>query len=198
MTRLGLIRHGITEWNRERRAQGQSNIPLNDIGRWQARLLAERLRAGGWDCIYSSDLSRAQETAELVGTVLGLTVVTDERLREMHKGETEGTTLEERIARWGQDWIELELGIESRESITARGISIISEILHHHKGQNVLIFSHGALISYTVKALIPEQNIDQHMHNTAVTIIKHNDGCGSKWACELFNCAGHLSDQAVE
>jgi len=193
LTRIGFVRHGITEWNKERRAQGQSDIPLNDFGRLQAQLLAKRIKEEEWDCIFSSDLSRAKETAEIVATAIGLPVYTDQRLREMHKGETEGTTLEERIARWGEEWESLELGIEADPSISGRGTSFISEVIASYPGRNVLVVSHGALIALTVKALVPEQDTEQHIHNTSVTIIEQS---GSKWRCELFNCAIHLSELA--
>ena len=94
----------MTDWNTERKTQGQSDIPLNEEGRQQARALALRLGTEQWDLIFSSDLSRAKETADIVAGTLGLSVQTDHRLREMHKGETEGTTLEERINRWGNQW----------------------------------------------------------------------------------------------
>ncbi|WMT42783.1 histidine phosphatase family protein [Paenibacillus sp. D2_2] len=193
MTRIGFVRHGITEWNKERRAQGQSDIPLNDSGRLQAQMLAERLKNGEWDCIFSSDLSRAKETAEIVAAAIGLPVCMDQRLREMHKGEIEGTTLEERVARWGEEWESIELGLEADPSITGRGISFISEIVASNPDKNILVVSHGVLITLTVKALVPEQDIDQHIHNTSLTILEH---CGSEWRCELFNCAIHLSESA--
>lgn len=193
LTRIGFVRHGVTEWNKERRAQGQSDIPLNDSGRLQAQLLAERMKEGRWDHIFSSDLSRAKETAEIVATAIGLPVYTDQRLREMHKGETEGTTLEERITRWGEEWENLELGIEADSSISSRGTSFISEVIARYPGRNILVVSHGALIALTVKALVPEQDIDQHIHNTSVTVLECN---GVGWRCGLFNCAQHLTGVA--
>ena len=126
------------------------------------------MKEEGWDCIYSSDLSRAKETAEIVASVIGLPVYTDQRLREMHKGKTEGTTLEERIARWGEKWENLELGIEADSSISSRGTSFISEVIALYPGRNILVVSHGALIALTVKALVPEQDINQHIRNNFV------------------------------
>src|SRR4051794_22337782 len=109
MTVVGLIRHGVTDWNRERRIQGHTNIPLNADGRKQAELLANRMVDEEWDVIYASDLGRAQETAACIGHVKQLEVQTDPRLREMYCGEIEGTTQEERVAKWGEDWSTLDL-----------------------------------------------------------------------------------------
>jgi probable phosphoglycerate mutase len=189
MTRIGLIRHGITDWNIERRAQGQTDIPLNDTGRLQARALANRLMSEEWDYIISSDLSRAKETADILAGSLGLTVQTDYRLREMHCGEIEGTTIEERLHKWGEDWESLPLGIEDNNSIIDRGVAIISEIVETFKGKRILIVSHGALIGLTLKRLIPHDNTEEHLHNTSITILKHNN---SEWNCELYNCAKHI------
>lgn len=189
MTRIGFIRHGETVWNAERRAQGQSDIPLNDQGRRQARCLAERLRTEPWDCLFSSDLSRAKETADIVAEAIGVPVRTDPRLREMHKGEIEGTTPEERIARWGEQWEKLPLGIEEERSIVGRGTSFLSELIESARGKNILAVSHGALIGLTVRSLIPHVNVDVHFHNTSITIVRYD---GSKWDCELFNCAKHV------
>lgn len=192
MTRLGLIRHGITDWNNERRAQGQSDVPLNTSGRAQATALANRLRGEDWDLIYASDLSRAKETAEIVAKALELTVTLDPRLREMNCGEMEGTTEEERIEKWGIGWRDLDLGIEDEESIRKRGLSLITEVSEKHADKRILVVSHGALLGLTLKQLIPHVDTEEHLHNTSITRLVHT---GGRWECELYNCAKHLTVQ---
>jgi len=121
MTTFGLIRHGMTDWNKTGRLQGQNDVALNEEGRWQAKALALRLaREKKWDAIVSSDLSRAVETAEIIAEYTGLGPVRlESRLRERTHGRLDGTTLEERIARWGPNWHELDHGVESDERMFA-------------------------------------------------------------------------------
>lgn len=91
-----LARHGETDDNiPPQRVQGWIDTPLNDRGRRQARALAAAVRPRGVTAVYSSQLARARETAELVATELGLEVVVDERLAESRRGEWEGRLLEE-------------------------------------------------------------------------------------------------------
>jgi glucosyl-3-phosphoglycerate phosphatase len=86
-----LARHGQTDDNLEPvRVQGFSDTPLNDVGREQARGLAERVAGDGFRSLWSSDLSRARETAEIVGARIGLEPRLDERLREGNRGRWEG------------------------------------------------------------------------------------------------------------
>jgi probable phosphoglycerate mutase len=88
---LYLARHGETDDNREPiRVQGFADTPLNDRGRRQAAELAERVEALGLRSLWSSDLVRARETAEIVGSRLGLKVRLDSRLREANRGRWEG------------------------------------------------------------------------------------------------------------
>src|SRR5947199_3660663 len=95
MATLLLIRHGETDWNAEHRWQGHADVPLNARGREQAKALAEELAPEGIDAIYASDLSRARDTAEIVGERLGVPVVLDPDLREIDVGSREGLTGEE-------------------------------------------------------------------------------------------------------
>jgi probable phosphoglycerate mutase len=82
-----LARHGETTWNRDRRFQGQVDVPLNDTGRDQARALAEAARSEQLAALYASPLSRARETAEIVGAELGLEPRLDDRLKEVDVGD---------------------------------------------------------------------------------------------------------------
>jgi broad specificity phosphatase PhoE len=86
-----LARHGETDDNREPiRAQGFRDTPLNEVGRLQAAALAERMADAGIASLWSSDLERTRETAEIVGRRIGLTPRLDPRLREANRGEWEG------------------------------------------------------------------------------------------------------------
>jgi broad specificity phosphatase PhoE len=84
-----LARHGETTWNKDRRFQGQLDVPLNDVGREQARALAEKARPEELAALYSSPLSRARETAEIVGEALGIDPRLDDRLKEVDVGDWE-------------------------------------------------------------------------------------------------------------
>ena len=85
-----LARHGETTWNKDRRFQGQEDVPLNDTGREQARALARLAEGEGFAALYASPLARARETAEIVGAAIGLEPVLDERLMEGHVGAWQG------------------------------------------------------------------------------------------------------------
>ncbi|WP_339260539.1 histidine phosphatase family protein [Paenibacillus sp. FSL R5-0749] len=190
MTLIGLIRHGVTNWNDEYRAQGQVDIPLNDEGRRQAELLSKRMENEEWDYIYSSDLSRALETAEMIGRIKNVEVRTDPRLREMNCGLIEGTTEQDRVSKWGYGWSKLDLGIESNAEIITRGMECLMDISERHPDKKILIISHGALIGLTLKKLIPHIDTEEHLHNTSVTILNKDQ---FRWDCELYNCISHLN-----
>src|ERR1017187_8138916 len=88
-------RHGETTWNALGRWCGRTDVPLSDVGRRQARLLAQRLKLISVDALYSSSLGRALETAGIVGQAVGREPVADDRLVELNYGKWEGRTFEE-------------------------------------------------------------------------------------------------------
>ena len=136
MSTLLLVRHGETDWNADGRLQGQTDRPLSDFGRRQARRLADELAEEPLEAIYSSDLSRARETAEIVGERLGLPVVLDPDLREKDWGTWEGLTAVER------DRVEF-LG-ESTEAHQERILRALRRISERHPGDGrVLVVTHG-------------------------------------------------------
>ena len=102
---IALARHGETTWNRDRRFQGQLDVPLNDRGREQARALGAAARGSGFASLWSSPLSRARETAEIVGAAIGLEPRLDDRLKESDVGDWQGRSKED-IAREDPDgWL---------------------------------------------------------------------------------------------
>ena len=96
-----LFRHGETDWNRERRFQGHTDIPLNDLGREQARALLESMRELKLQVILTSDLLRAKETAQILNAELKLPLIISSELRECRIGDPEGKLRESIIAEYG-------------------------------------------------------------------------------------------------
>ncbi|AXF57515.1 histidine phosphatase family protein [Salicibibacter kimchii] len=190
MTTFGLIRHGITDWNENGRAQGITDIPLNVTGKQQASALANRLfLEEKWDMIVASDLSRAMETAEIIAAKLKLPVSHDTRIREMDCGEIEGTTEDERVEKWGSDWRQLDLGIETAEELSQRGYEFLEETAAKNENKRVLIVSHGGLITRTIQRLMPETFPITRLENTSVTNLRKWE---NNWDCTLYNCTKHL------
>jgi len=135
MTTLLLVRHGETDWNASGRLQGHTDTPLNDFGRRQARLLADQLADDKLDAVFSSDLARARETAEIVGERLDLPVGVDSDLREKNWGNWEGLSWTERDA--------VEYVGESNEDHRDRMLAALRRIAEHHPGGRVLVVTHG-------------------------------------------------------
>jgi len=136
VTTLLLVRHGETDWNAERRWQGHADVPLNERGRDQARALAEELADAEIDAIYTSDLSRAHDTAEAVGARLGIPVVADPALREIDVGPIEGLTAEE--AKEFDGWQG-----EPKEAHAQRILDALRRIAELHPAERVLVVTHG-------------------------------------------------------
>ncbi|WP_456278035.1 histidine phosphatase family protein [Bacillus sp. AK128] len=188
MVKIGIIRHGQTQWNQEGRAQGSADIPLNEEGLKGAQLLANRLKGEGWDYIYSSDLVRAEQTAALIQKELRIPLRIDSRLREVAGGLIEGTTEEERVSEWGTNWRKQDLGIEKDESIIDRGQLFIQDMVERHNGGRILLVSHGAFLYKLLRELIHD-SVLVRLHNTSYSIINKEE---NKWTCKQLNCTRHL------
>jgi broad specificity phosphatase PhoE len=159
VTRIHLVRHGETQWNRELRWQGHSDPPLNEQGREQARRLATALASTSFAAIYSSDLRRASETAEIVARRLGRPVRVDPALREIDIGSWEGFTLRElesrfpqAVARWEETGEHGWENGETHEEMFTRAREAVRSIAARHDGEDVLVISHGGPIR-ALKAL---------------------------------------------
>jgi broad specificity phosphatase PhoE len=150
MTQLWLIRHGQTDWNLEKRYQGHTDIPLNATGRAQAYELAASLSGQHFDTIYSSDLQRAYQTAEILAQALGLSMHAHPGLREACHGEWEGKTVDEVRRQYEIAFIkELDPlntrapGGESARTVADRMAAAADEIARAYPDGMVLVVSHG-------------------------------------------------------
>ncbi|WP_010271526.1 histidine phosphatase family protein [Paenibacillus senegalensis] len=192
MGKIGFIRHGVTAWNQEGRAQGQHDVPLNDEGIAQARKLAKRLANEDWEYIYSSDLQRAAKTAELIAQAKGIEVVLDARLREKSHGRLDGTTVQERVDKWGSEWQKLDHGQERDDEVWQRASSFLEEIVSKHPEDNVLIVSHGAWIRTALSRLVKEEQIT-YIENTSLCVLEKAE---LSWNCLLLACTAHLNSES--
>jgi probable phosphoglycerate mutase len=159
VTELLLVRHGETDWNRERRFQGHADPPLNEAGREQARALGEQLAAEEIDAVYTSDLRRARETAEILAARLDAEVVALRELREIDVGSWQGLTwpeIEERHPEGVEQWHRDGHGWESGETYGELGTRIaaaLRQIAANHPGQRILVVGHGGTVRAT-RALV--------------------------------------------
>jgi probable phosphoglycerate mutase len=190
--KIGLVRHGLTDWNARGIIQGQSDIPLNDEGREQAARLAKRLAEEPrlWDAVVSSDLQRAHATAKVIANELSIPLLDpDMRWRERHFGEAEGTTLAQREARWGLDWKQRELGIESDKALRERGREAVRQLEERESGRNILVVSHGSFIAQMLLELCQGLE-DIKLGNVSYSILEKR---ANAWHPLLHNCTRHLT-----
>jgi uncharacterized phosphatase len=155
MTHLVLVRHGETDWNLAGRIQGRSDIPLNDTGREQARAAGQRLAAERWDVIAASPLSRAHETATIIGSEVGIDAIeVVDALVERNYGEVEGLTGPEIDARFGGGGTidgGRAGGRETREQVVARVHPALLALAAEHPDKSVLVVTHGGVIGSLVR-----------------------------------------------
>ncbi len=153
-TRLCIVRHGETAWNAEHRVQGQLDVPLNAIGQAQALAASKVLSKEKFDAIYSSDLSRARQTAQQTATNLSMSIIEEKDLRERHYGIFEKLTYVEVKVRFPEDFARFEARDpeyafrtgEALKDFFARSIAIVSRIADENKGKSVLVFTHGGVL----------------------------------------------------
>ena len=158
MMRLLLVRHGETALNAERRFQGQVDPPLNERGRRQAAAAADLLADCTLDGIYSSDLLRARETAEIIGRHQRHAIITSPLLRELSFGTWEGLTYREivqldrdHVERWTRDRANVAPpGGETVGQLHARLAQFLVEVRSRHASQTLLLVAHGGVIQLLV------------------------------------------------
>lgn len=155
MTELILVRHGETDWNVQGRFQGQSDPPLNEQGLAQAGKLTLELAGEKVGAVYTSDLQRARQTAEILARSLGAPLRIDPRLREIHQGKWEGMVVEEIRRGYPQEFARraadplasVPPGGESVRRVQQRALEAAGEIVARHPAEKVVIVSHGLVLA---------------------------------------------------
>ncbi len=204
-TKLMVIRHGETAWNREKRMQGTTDTPLSGVGREQARALARRLAGRAFAALYSSDLARAWETARAIAELTGREAVADPRLQERRFGIFEGLTAEEIVARYPEEHArfasrDLDYAVpggESAREFTGRCIGCLAEIAGRHPGREVVVVTHGLVLDSLYRAA---HGLD-HGARRPVPLINASLNvfgyAGGAWRLELWGDISHLSADQV-
>lgn len=155
---LLLVRHGATAWNEGGQWQGWTDNPLGDAGRAQTRALREELAGQTFDAVYSSDLTRARQTAELA--LPGRALRLDARLRELNLGDYEGHTLAQMQAHggyagWQADpWAQAVPGGESLQDVAARMRGWLTDVQAEFPGGRVIAFSHSIALRTLARDLL--------------------------------------------
>ena len=189
---LVLLRHGRTAWNLEGRAQGHTDVPLDDVGHAQAAAAAPYLAALEPAALWSSDLARARQTASYVEAATGLVAATDPRLREYDVGIRSGLTMAEFAEKHPQEharWLEVRSwgvvpGAESDAEVTARMVPALRECLAAlAPGETGLVVAHGACLRVSLVALLG-------LPLEVMSALMPMDNCG--WTTLIEHTSGRL------
>lgn len=201
MGQLLIVRHGETAWNAEGRIQGHSDVALSERGEAQAQELSLRLKDVKIDAAYSSDLSRASETARRILAKRNVELNLTARLRERYYGVFEGLNVDERQTRYPEQFAaslvkDLDFapdGGENVRQIADRMAPLMDEIISKHLDETVLIVGHGGSLRaglITLMGFPIEANWRFVMDNCGLSII---DTYSDNAVMRLYNDTSHLS-----
>jgi probable phosphoglycerate mutase len=201
------VRHGRTEWNASERLQGHADVPLDEVGQWQAARGAQSLfRRHQADLVVASDLVRAAATARAYADAAGAPLVLDRRLRERGFGEWEGATREELRERWPDGYAAWRrgdepqgIGAETKAYVAER---VVEGVLDHaatlEPGQTLAVVSHGAAISLGLTRLLGEDASSYRgiagLHNVHWSqVVRAPAGATPDWRLVTHNAGPDIS-----
>ncbi|OHX11258.1 histidine phosphatase family protein [Chromobacterium sphagni] len=203
VTRFCLVRHGETDWNREYRLQGHTDIPLNDTGLEQAAQLAQAFWPGRhrFDALYVSDLTRTRQTAAPLANKLQLSPHYTPQLRERHMGALQGLTYAEAAERIPDIYQRQQArdpdydlaGGESLNRFSRRILDGFASIAAMHPGQSVLAVTHGGVLDILYRAATAKPLRDKRdfpIPNAALNWLDYRDG---QWTLQRWADESHLS-----
>lgn len=197
-----VIRHGETEWNRQGKIQGFLDSPLTKLGIAQARAAAKSLKGFTCHALYSSDLSRAIQTAAFIASELQVKVTPEARLRERNLGVMQGLSLDEikihypEVARKfiAKDLDYVFPGGESFRQTYERSVAIFKEIAANHQNEQIVVVTHGGILDNLFRMVLNiPLNIPRKysLKNTSINKFSVTDG---EWRLETWGDVHHLEN----
>lgn len=198
--KLIAIRHGETEWNKQGREMGQLDSPLTALGMKQAQTIADRLSSLAFTALYSSDLGRARDTAEIIASRCGKVVQLDDGLRERNMGIFQGLTRSEMYDRFPMERGEYErIGFEyvipngeSARQRLARSVRVTTAIAKRHPNETVVVVTHGGFLMGFFEFVLgmPSGNGARFKrYNASFNSFNYESGT---WNLETWNDTSHL------
>ena len=202
MTRIILVRHGRTEWNKEEIFRGTVDVPLDDHGRREAALAGDWLRDETFHAAYASPLSRAVETAEIILKPHGRPLSKHAGLKDLNYGDWQGKSLHEVKTHYPElyrRWQEMPHKVvfpngESLESAQVRSLAAIQEITEKHRDQTILVAAHRVINKVLITAFLGLDNShfwEIGQDTAALNEFKYHKG---KWICRKLNDTCHLRE----
>ncbi|POU04417.1 MULTISPECIES: 2,3-diphosphoglycerate-dependent phosphoglycerate mutase GpmB [Enterobacteriaceae] len=211
MLQVYLVRHGETQWNAERRIQGQSDSPLTAKGEQQAKQVAERAKALGITHVIASDLGRTQRTAEIIADLCGCEITLDARLRELDMGVLEKRPIEsltEEEEQWRRQLVNgtsdgrIPDG-ESMQELSDRMHAALATCLELPEGSRPLLVSHGMALGCLVSTILglpawAERRL--RLRNCSISRIDYQQSpwLASGWVVETAGDVSHLDAPALD
>lgn len=204
-TQVIIVRHGQTQWNIKGVRQGHLDSPLTEKGLAQAGALGERLAREKFTVLYSSDLGRAVQTAQLICEATGHTIVTDARLRERHLGIFQGLNAEEIKERYPEEYRLHRTrspdyvipGGESMHQQVERNVACLREIAEKHAGEIIAVVTHGGVLSGLFRHIfaIPFQAPRRfEFVNASLNLFTYEEG---HWILQTWGDVSHLAPGAT-
>lgn len=211
MLQVYLVRHGETQWNAERRIQGQSDSPLTEKGKQQAQQVAERVKALGITHIIASDLGRTRQTAEIIAGVCSCDIIPEPRLRELDMGVLERRhidSLTEEEEGWRRQLVNGTAdgripGGESMQELAERMHAALETCLALPQGSRPLLVSHGMALGCLVSTILglpawAERRL--RLRNCSISRIDYQQSpwLASGWVVETAGDVSHLDAPALD
>ncbi len=174
MSKICIIRHGETDWNKKQKLQGRIDIELNETGIKQAKLLGKHFKNDKWNIVVSSPLRRAYQTAEQISNELSIKdILIEDDLVERDYGLASGLTKSEREKLYPEKNYP---GIEDKKKLEERMVNCILNLSKKYKDKNILIISHGSAINTFLSKISngKYENLSR-LHNCSISTLEYKN-----------------------